>query len=327
MATSITTDRYGRSLEDVRALREKVEAANAEAKARWNDEKWHKEIAAEITETILWGFEHENLLAQLTNVQFAGFDDRITISEVRGLKAFWVARGGYIEASHMHRETLELPRDSIGFHVQENTEKLLVNFAETQADLINLGIQRLDAEVNLRFLRLMQAAIPIGNASYVTGAGLSLTALDTAILAVRDASRQREVTIVGRETMVGQIVTKLVANSTFPGFIPETNEKLIAEGVLGVYRGARIVTLTNYTDAMGVPFFPANEMYVIAKDASEFAFWGGLQAKEWEEQDNWYWHYLAKKDFGGVVHRPERIRRIVDSNISPTLSYGPNGYQ
>lgn len=322
MATSITTDRYGRSLDDVRALREKVDAANAEAKLRWNDDKWHKEVAAEITETILWGFEHENLLAQMTNVQFAGFDDRVTVSEVRGLKAFWVARGGYIEASHMHREVFELPRDSIGFHVEENTEKVLVNFAETQADLINLGIQRLDAEVNLRFLRLMQAAVPVGNASYVTHAGLSIAQLDSAILAVREASRQREVTIVGRETMVGQIINLLTTGGTgttagsFPGFIPETNQQLIDQGVLGVYRGCKILTLVNYLDAYDTSFFPANEMYVIAKDASQFAFWGGLSAKEWEEQDNWYWHYLAKKDFGGVVHRPNRIRRIVDSSQS-----------
>ncbi len=320
MGSSITTDRYGRSLDDVRDLREKVEAANAEAKLRWDDEKWHKEVAAEITETILWGFEHENLLSQMTSVSYPGFDDRVTISEVRGLKAFWVARGGYIEASHMHRETMELPRDTIGFHVEEYVEKVLVNFAETQADLINLGIQRLDAEVNLRFLRLVQAAIPSGNASYVSNAGLSIAQLDAAILAVRDASRVREVTIVGRETMTGQIINILTSGGggagTFPGFIPETNEQLIATGVLGSYRGAKIITLINYLDAYDTPFFPANEMYVIAKDASQFAFWGGLKAKEWEEQDNWYWHYLAKKDFGGVVHRPERIRRIIDTSQS-----------
>jgi len=317
--TTITKDRYGRSLEEVRELREKVEAANLEAKANWGDPAWHKEMAAIITETILWGFEHENLLNLMSNVSYPAFDDRQTISEVRGLKAFWIARGGYIEASHMHREVLEIPRDSIGFHVQEETDKVLVNFAETQADLINLGIQRLDAEVNLRFLRLMQAAIPSSSASYIHGSGLSLPALDAAILAVRDASRQRVVTIVGRETMTGQIITKLTANSTFPGFIPETNKEVIDQGILGHYRGAQIVTMIDYLDAYDNPFFPANELYVIAKDASQFAFWGGLQAKEFEELDNWYWHYLARKDFGGVIHRPERIRRVVDDSILPSL--------
>lgn len=310
------TDRYGRSLEEVQALREKVRLANEEARARWDDPAWHKEMAAEITTTILDGFEHENLISLMSEVSFPGFDDREFVSEVRGLKAFWIARGGYIEASYMQRETMELPRDTIGFHVQEMTDKVLSNFAETQADLINLGIQRLDAEVNKRFLRLMQAAIPSNSNSYVHGSGLSLTALDAALLAVRDASRQREVTIVGRETMTGQIVTELSSNSSYPAFLPQTNEEMQMRGILGSYRGANIVTLVNYLDENEEAFFPANELYVIARDASKFAFWGGLQAKEFEEQDNWYWHYLARKDFGGVVHRPDRIRRIIDDSIS-----------
>lgn len=316
MGTSYTTDRYGRSLEDVTALRAQVEAVNAEAKAQWENPQWHKEVAKEITDTILMGFEHENLISALSNVSFPAWEDRVTITEVRGLKAFWVARGGYIEASHMHRETMELPRDIIGFHVEEYTEKVLANFAETQSDLINLGIQRMDAEVNLRFLRLLQAAVPFGNDSYESNGGLSLAQLDAAILAVRDASRDRQVTIVGRETMTGQIISLLTGSGTFPGYIPETNQQLIDSGILGVYRGAQIRTLVNYTDAYDDPFFPANEMYVIAKDASQAAFWGGLKAKEWEEQDNWYWHYLAKKEFGAVIHRPERLRRIVDTNQS-----------
>jgi hypothetical protein len=192
------------------------------------------------------------------------------------------------------------------------TDKVLTNFAETQADLISLGIQRLDAAVNQRFLKLLQAAVPSGNSSYVHGSNLSLTQVDTALLQVRDASLSRDVTIVGRETMTGQFVNQLASSNTFPAFLPQTNEEMISRGLLGTYKGANIITLVNYKDENDVAFFPANELYVIARDASRFAFWGGLQAKEFEEQDNWYWHYLARKDFGGVCHRPERLRRIVD---------------
>jgi hypothetical protein len=42
-----------------------------------------------------------------------------------------------------------------------------------------------------------------------------------------------------------------------------------------------------------------------------------MMSKEWTEQDNWYWHYIARRDFGGVVHRPDRARRIVDTSITP----------
>lgn len=295
-------------------LRAQTARLNQLAADNWDNPQWRREMAAELTETIYKGFEHENLLGLMTEVENAPFDGRVFIKQVRGLKAHWVARGGYIESSTLRADVIELPRDTVGFHVEEFEDKLVTNFAETQATLVDLGIQRLDAEVNLRFLRALQAAVPSGSDQYISGAGLSLTALNTALREVRDESRDFTVTIVGRSTMTDQIIDLLTAGPN-SGFIPETNEALLRRGVLGVYRGARIVTLKNYKDAEEKPFFPANEMWVIARDASKFAFWGGLKSKEFSEQDNWYWHFLARRDFGGIVHRPRRLRRIIDTSI------------
>lgn len=310
----------GKSLdaEAKKELRAKVDLLNKTAVERWDDVSWRKEMAAEITETIYMGFDHENLLALMTTVVNAPFDGREFIKEIRGLRAFWVARGGYIEASTMRADVMEIPRDTIGFHVTEFEDKLLTNFAETQSTLIDLGIQRLDAEVNLRVLRLLQAAITNVSPYYLSASGLSLTTLNTALREVRDAARNPNgVVMVGRATMTDQIVDELLQNNTYAGFLPTTNEDLLRRGVLGTYRNARIITLTNYLDDEDVAFFPANELYVIAPDASKFVFWGGMMSKEFSEQDNWYWHYLARRDFGGVVHRPDRIRRIVDTSITP----------
>jgi len=77
-----------------------------------------------LTETIYLGFEHENLLALMTQVQNAGFDERVTVEERRGLRAFFVARGGYIEASGMNAQVIEVPRVTCGFHVFEFEDKL-----------------------------------------------------------------------------------------------------------------------------------------------------------------------------------------------------------
>jgi len=144
----------------------------------------------------------------------------------------------------------------------------------------------------------------------VTGAGLDKAALDQAIREVRDESQSGVVTLYGRSTMVDQIMD-------FPGFADEALEEIRLRGRLGAYRGASVVQVKNWKDEDGVSFIPANEMYVVGDDAGLFAMYGGLKSKEYVEDDNWYWHYIGRQDFGGVLHRPERARRFVDSNITP----------
>ena len=304
-----------KSSEERAALRAKIDKLNAEARENWDDPLWRKEMAQEISATILEGFEYENLLDIMSNVEDVPFEGRSFLKEVRGLRAFWIARGGYIEASTMRADVAEIPRDTIGFHVYEFEDKLRTNFGETQANLIDLGIQRLGAEVNVRALKMFQAAIPTTSPYYISGAGLSLTAVNTAIREVADASRSQNVALVGRRTMIDQIVDAIAAGP-YGAFLPETNEDLLRRGVLGTYRGARIVVLTNYKDDQDIPFFPANELFVIGSDASKFAFFGGLLAKEWVDGDNWYWHYIARRDFGGLIYRPERARRIKDTSLA-----------
>jgi hypothetical protein len=165
---------------------------------------------------------------------------------------------------------------------------------------------------------LFQSAVDSGSDQYISDSGVSLTALNAALREVRDESQSFEVAIVGRSTMTDQILDELLGGSNNgSGFLPESNEEMVRRGVLGTYRGARIITLKNFKDDTDVAFFPANEMYVVSRDASKMAFWGGLLSKEYVEDDNWYWHYLARRDFGGVVHRPERLRRIVDTATTP----------
>jgi hypothetical protein len=323
MPNTTMVDPFGRTDDERAVLRAKLEAVNAEARANWDNPVWRKEMAADLTETIYWGFQHENLLNLYTQVENVDFDGRSFVKEVRGLRAFWVARGGHIEASDMHSEVFEIPRDTLGFHVFEMEDKLRTGFGETQANLVNLGIQRMDAEVNKRVLAGFQAAVGTNSPYYITANGLSLSALNLALRQVRDVSLDFNVTILGRSTMTDQIIDGISGTGgNTAGFFPETNERLLEQGVIGVYRGARIVTLKNYRDDTDTPFFPANELWVIGRDASKFAFFGGLLSREYSEEDNWYWHYLARRDFGGVVYRPNRLRRIIDSSISATFGAG-----
>lgn len=316
-------DLYGRSREEAKAAQDMKNRLNEIASERFDDAQWRHEIAQELTETIYLGFEHENLLAYMTQVQNAGFNERVTIRETRGLRAFFVARGGYIEASNMHSEVVEVPRITLGFHVNEFEDKLRTDFAETQATLVELGVQRLDATVNSWMFSTLQAGVPSSSSYYESVSGLSgnLATLDSALTAVRDVQRDFEVVIVGRATMVDQIRDSIIgtAGSTTvqSRFLPETNEELFRRGVIGSYWGAKIITLKNYVDDIGNPFFPANELWVLGRDASKFVFFGAPITHEWLDPPAGEWHYMSRRDLGMIVHRPYRTRRIVDSTITP----------
>lgn len=304
--------------EERTAVLEAQNALTAEARENWHDPEWHRLMAQEVTETIYWGFQHENLLQLMSNVEYLPFDGRSFVKEVRGLRAFWTARGGYIEASSMRSDVFEIQRDMIGFHVFEFEDKVENGFGETQSNLVSLGQQRLDAEVNLRALHLFEAAVPTSgtNSEFcIQGSGVSLTALDTALNEVFDRSLEGNVTIIGRRTMIGQIVDALAAGN-YAGFLPETNEAILRTGVLGYYKGATLAYLKNYRDDEDVSFFPANEMWVVGRDASKFAYWASPKSRDWTDEA-WYWHYVTRQDFGGVVYRPDRLRRIIDNDTAP----------
>ena len=306
-ATKQLVDSFGRTQQENRERTQLMEAANEEARKYWNDPQWRRDFAADLTESILLGFEYETLVDQWLDTERTDFNGRVFIKEAKGLKAFFMARGGYIEASELTSEVSEMPRDMIGAHVYEFEDKFLANFAETAQTLRDLAITRMDAEVNRRVRTVLAEAIPSGP-YYISAAGVGQASVNAAIRAVRDATKTNEVVIVGRSTMVDQI-------TDFTGFGPETQEEIRQKGVLGVYRGAKIVSIRNYQDEDDVPFLPANEMWIMAKDAGKVAFYGGLQSKEFTELDNWYWHYLARRDSGVLVHHGERARRVIDSSI------------
>lgn len=307
------TDFKGHSPEKRAELKAKADALSAEAVENWGDSAWHDLLAAALVEQITEGFEFENMLDLLTTVKNVGLNDRVVVEEIRGMRAHFVARGGYIEASSMRKESMELEANTIGFSVFEHADKLQVGFGETAMTLIDLGIKRLNAEVNQFVLRTFQAAIAPGDPEYITGGTVNPDEVAEAIDEVIDESKDETITVIGRRPALGALTRQLGDGSKFT---PETNEELLRRGVLGEFHGARLVYLKNHKDDENISFFPANELIIMGRDASTFAFWGDFKAKEWEDP-NWYWHYVTRRDFGGIVHRPERARRVVNTGITP----------
>lgn len=304
--TKKMVDSFGRSQEDNAKRMEIMEAANKEARENWDDPQYRAEFAADLTESILLGFDYETLVDRWIDTERTDFDGRIFVREATGLKAFYMARGGYIEASELTAEISEVPRDMLGVHVWEFEDKFLTSFAESAQTLRDLSIRRMDAEINRRVHTVLKEALAPANTT--TAAGISQAAVDAAIAKVQDESESGNVVIVGRPTVVNKI-------AAFDGFGNETLEEIRRKGMIGVYHGADIITLKNYKDEDGVPYIPNNELWIMARDTGKFAFFGGLKSKEFMELDNWYWHYLARRDTGVMVHHPERAHLLIDSSI------------
>lgn len=311
-------DPWGRDQDSVEEHARIAEHLNREASENWDNPEWHRQVARDLAETLDYGFTFENLFGTYLRVRNVGEFDRVILRERRGLKVFYTSRGGYIEESQIRSEQWELPRDTMGFHLSEHTDKLRANFAATMEDLISLGQARLIAEQNRRMFNLLQESVPSTSSYYVSVTELDKATLDTAIREVRDAIKPDgmgpvPVTLIGRAPVVDQINDI----ATTPGlFDPEANEQVRRQGRIGTYRGANVVNVLNYTDEYDESYIPANELWVFGGDVGQFALYGGMQVKSWEENTVDYTHYRARKDIGGLVHHPEQSRRIVVSGIS-----------
>jgi hypothetical protein len=318
LAKRLSKDPWGLTAEDRREIAALKAEVNNEWRERKDDPAFLRETAVILREALDYGFEFEALFGTYIQTEVVGFDDRPVISERRGLKVFSTARGGYIEESQLRDELFELPRDTMGFHVSEHEDKLEINFADTMEDMIRLGTARLDAETNRRLFGLLQAGVPIGGTYSTTVAGLATaggqTALNASLAAVRDAVQpmgvgRLPVTIIGRTTMVDQI-------SSFTGFGFEALEEIRQLGRLGTYRGANIVQVLNHVDEDGFSYIPANELWIMAGNVGKFVTYGPTKVKQWLEGGGQYMHYTARRDVGGIVHHPERARRLTDSTLT-----------
>lgn len=290
---------------------DRVKAAlNEEAKENWDSEAWHREQAAILASRLDYGFQFENLFSTYFLTRNVPEFEKVWLRERTGLKVFYTHRGGYIEESQLRTEDWELPRDTLGFHVSEHEDKLRANFAESIEAIASLGAQRMEAEINRRAFSLLQEAIPTSSDYYVdaSSTGLSAVVLNDAIREVMDAIKPTgtgpvPVTVAGRMAALADILD-------FDGFADEAKEEIRLRGRLGVYRGANLMYIRNYTDENGVSYISDDEVWVFGGTVGLFAKYGDTRTKSWAENTVDYRHYRSRQDIGGLVHHPEQARRI-----------------
>lgn len=286
-------------------------ALNEEAKENWGRSEWHREQAELITERLDWGFKNDNLIASYFPTQTVGPFDKVTIEEVRGMKVFWTARNGQIDESQMRTDKWELPRETLGWHVSEFEDNWLADYASTVEKLVGYARLRETAEINRRIFSVLKEAIPTSSPYYedASATGLDEAVLNPLISEVADVappsngSLSLPLAIVGRAAAIDQI-------SDFTSFANEAKEEIRRNGRLGVYRGANIVRVLNWTDEEGLPYIPENEVFVLGGDLGRFVNFGGSKFRTWTEDATDHYHARSRRDVGLSIYRPQYARRI-----------------
>ena len=316
-STTIQLGSVGRTPDEREEIAELERLADIEARENWEDPQWRQQMLNDLAAATFEGFEHESLLDRFSTVETVGEFEPITIEEIRGLEVFWVSLGGQIDQSRLTERVWYMPHDYVGFHVEELEDKVRSGFSRSVASLQSLGISQMDAAINKRLFTTLQTAIPTtgpGSEYYIGTPGLTKAIVDTAVRDVQDETLEDRVAIIGRATMIGQLIDEIEGSNSY---LPQTNETILRQGTLeGTYRGAQIIQLKNFKDRNERSFFPANELWVVGRDASKTGFFGGLRAWEWVPDGTDYFNYQSRRKAGFAVHHKERARRIEDTSLS-----------
>lgn len=316
MGSTIRTSRFGQDADEMRAAQELRDTVDQDAKDNWDDDAWRKKMHADLVETIWLGFMHENLLELFSTVENADQFERISVEIVEGLEVFWVSAGSSIDATTIWSHTWELMPAYVGYHVTEFEDHIRSGFSKYINRLVPLAVTQMDAAINSRLLRTLQAAIGVGSGFYEASPGFDLGFINTALEEVEDTASgwpedTGQVAIIGRPTMITGLINAIKADTTYA---PETQEEIRRLGVLGEYRGAKLIKLRNWKDRNKVSYFPGNELIITSTSASKVGFWDGMKSREWTEEGGEYWHNWGKRKCGFAVHHPEFARRFKDTN-------------
>ena len=235
MGNSTMVDPYGRTEDERNDLRNKLAAVNAEAQANWDNPVWRREMAQDMTETIYWGFQHENLLQTV----HPGGERDVRRPLVReGSQGPAGVLGG---PRWLHRGSPTCtPRSSRSSATRwaSTSSRWKTSCAPTSG-----RPSRTDRPGHPAHGRRGQPAgvrgLPGGDARrtspyYISGPVWAWPPINLALRQVRDVSYDFNVTIFGRSTMTDQIIDQIMGpGGNTAGFFPETNERLLEQGVIG----------------------------------------------------------------------------------------------
>lgn len=235
--------------------------------------------------------------------------------KLRGIQAFWCAKGSTVERSRIYHKSVTLDTDAVGARPSVSFLDLAqgkVNFDEIAADasyeITNKIVGRTQTVLNT-------GLVGMASPNYGTGTGLIKATLDAQILAFKRLGTP--VTLVGDLSVISKLIG-LTGFQLATG-IYQTDNSLIQEqnqnGFIGTYNGCNVVQLVNpfQNGSFTNTILPVSYLYIVPSGAAALR-----PLKVAIEND------IPPMDVTNIDDRSYEMR--LDKHVGAALVYGDRAY-
>jgi hypothetical protein len=258
----------------------------------------------------------ENVIDKILDVKNVALEatDYIDDRTQSGLMAYWQGKGGRIMSGLLrYTDRTQMPRESMVSAIEMHADEIATDFWGKLTDLQAQAEEKLRQLPVARLVALIGEALPTG--STVDGLAVSGTFplatateanLDSVINTVAKKSKG-SVAILGSENALGVF-------GRLGGTYVDLAARIFTEGagIIGQYKGRKLVTVANFDDQYGVEQLPDNELWIVGKNAGRLTFYGGAKTQVLQ-LPAFYRRWETERDAGMLLHGASagRIGRII----------------
>lgn len=255
-----------------------------------------QELAALITEDIEEEFQAYDFRPLIFGeVKTRALNDRVEYRKKgKKFRAYQITKGGYVPKSQVFNETVTAQPAEFAVRPSTNVYALETGRIGSVAEMRQGALEALYTEYANYTYATLDAFIGnnVGADNYaeVTGA-VDKTTLDAML---HWAAEKGNPVIVGTHQSLAPILD-------FAGHTDAMKEEIQRTGSLGIYRGARLVKLEQFTDVDGQPVIANDKIYVMTDRVGHVDDFGGIRSREVLDPEHDEFSVIMRKEFGLTI--------------------------
>lgn len=234
-------------------------------------------------------------------------DNPVFRTHKKGIIAYWTAMNSYVPMSQNYDTEITMNFETLGVHPYCNKLDLQIGKVGSYGDLIKDSKEAVQNKLREKAFKILAQTYngTVNADNYFATNTLDKVTLDKAINKVRKETGANPI-IIGDYDLMAQI-------EGFAGF-DQTDEKYIElrdNGVLGMYRGCKLIYLANIIDPVtNKSLVPTDKLFVVGGKIGYEADYGKSDIMQEIKIEDKSWHCTYDRNVGYVVVRPERLALI-----------------